>query len=126
MKYTKIALLIFASILLLKFELFAQDKLDKEPFPAGGMGELASKVKYPEEAKKDNIQGKVIIQTVVDEKGDVVETKVLQSLGHGCDETALAAIKATKFTPGEKDGKKVKATVVIPISFKLDSNKKDK
>ncbi|MFH1197224.1 MAG: energy transducer TonB [bacterium] len=120
MKHTKIILLIFASLLLLKFELFAQDKLDKVPFPAGGIEELAKNVKYPVEAKEAKIQGKVMVKVVVDEKGKVVETTILQSVSHGLDEAAINAIKATKFTPGEKDGKKVKAEVVIPISFKLN------
>jgi len=124
MNHTKIALLFFASILLLKFELFAQEKLDKEPFPSGGIGELAKNVKYPEEAMKANIEGKVIVKAVINEKGEVVETEVLKSLGHGCDEAAVEAVKVTKFTPGEKNGKKVKAEVTIPISFKLDCDKK--
>ena len=58
-------------------------------------------------------------QAIIDEKGNVVETEVVQSVNADCDKAAMDAIKKTKFTPGIKDNKPIKAEVVIPVMFKL-------
>jgi TonB family protein len=63
------------------------------------------------------------VKAIVDESGNVVESKVLKGIGHGCDEAAVAAVKSVKFNPAVKDGKKVKAEVTIPLSFKLNKDK---
>jgi len=76
---------------------------------------------YPETLKLAGIQGKVFIETLVDEKGKVAETKVLKTDNDGLCKPAIEAIKKTKFSPAiSKDGKKVKSWVVIPIAFKLE------
>lgn len=89
------------------------------PEPIGGMYSIQSKIKYPEEAKRNGIEGKVFIQAFIDETGNVVEAKVIKGVGHGLDEAAMDAIKQTKFTPGKQKGKPVKVQVSIPIVFKL-------
>lgn len=85
----------------------------------GGFGELAKGIVYPEEAKKNNIEGKVLVQVYIDENGNVVETEIIKSVGYGCDEVAANAIKNVKFKPAMQHGQKVKSMVVIPIMFKL-------
>ncbi len=76
---------------------------------------------YPKVAKLAGIQGKVFVQATIDEKGNVAETKILKSEQETLNASAIEAIKKTKFTPAvSKQNKKVKATVVIPINFKLD------
>ncbi|MCF8240633.1 MAG: energy transducer TonB [Melioribacteraceae bacterium] len=97
----------------------AQDDLDKQPFPVGGIKAIMKNVVYPESAVKEGIEGKVIVKAVVSEKGEVISTEVIKSAGKALDDAAEAAIMKTKFTPGEKDGKKVKAEVTIPVMFKL-------
>lgn len=123
MQITKIILFMWAVVVLSQMQINAQDKCDKMPFPVGGMEVIASKIKYPDEAKQSNISGKVFIQATIDEAGKVAEAKVIKGLGYGCDETALNAVKQTKFTPGEYKGSKVRAIVTIPIVFKLDGKK---
>ncbi|GJQ62055.1 MAG: hypothetical protein SCALA702_11080 [Melioribacteraceae bacterium] len=112
---------LFLILLFAAAALFAQDKkeLEKRPFPIGGIEAIGKHVKYPEEAKKANIEGKVFVEAVISKDGKVLSTKVVKGLSKECDAAAEKAIKAVDFTPGEKDGKKVKATVTIPIMFKL-------
>ena len=93
--------------------------VENMPGPIGGMFAIQEKIKYPEIAKRAGIQGKVIIQAFIDEKGNVVHAKVLNGIGGGCDEMAVDAVKKTKFNPGTQNGKPVKVQVTIPIVFKL-------
>ena len=99
---------------------FAQEeKLDKYPEPVGGIEAMIKNVVYPQTAKDQGIQGKVMVKTIIDEKGNVTETSILKSVNADCDKAAMDAIKKTKFTPGIKDNKPVKAEVTIPVMFKL-------
>lgn len=76
---------------------------------------------YPETLKLAGVQGKVFIETLVDEKGNVAETKVLKTGNEKLCQPAIDAIKKTKFSPAiSKENKKVKSWVVIPIAFKLE------
>lgn len=108
-------------ILFYEISLFAQEeKLDKYPEPIGGIESMIKNVVYPASAKEAGIEGKVLVKTIIDEKGNVVETEVIKGFDADCDKASMDAIKKTKFTPGIKDNKPVKAEVVIPIMFKLD------
>ncbi len=93
--------------------------VDEMPEPIGGLYAIQSKIKYPEEAKRNGVEGKVFIQAFIDETGNVVEAKIIKGVGHGLDEAALEAVKQTKFTPGKQESKPVKVQVTIPIIFKL-------
>jgi len=115
--FLNISLILF---LFLGINLFAQEEnLDKFPEPIGGIEEMIKNVVYPVSAKEAGIQGKVLVKTIIDEKGNVVETEVIESVNADCDKAAMDAIKKTKFTPGIKDNKPVKAEVTIPVMFKL-------
>lgn len=99
---------------------FAQEEnLDKYPEPVGGIEEMVKNLDYPASAKDSGIEGKVFVRTIIDEAGNVTETSILKSVSEDCDKAAMDAIKKTKFTPGIKDNKPVKAEVTIPIMFKL-------
>ncbi len=115
-----------AIILFLTATIFSQqEKIDKQPFPKGGMKAIAENVAYPLEAKQAGIEGKVIVEAVIDINGTVITTKVLKSDNSVLNGAATAAVKKTSFTPGSVEGKPVKASVAVPIMFKLD-NKKQK
>lgn len=99
---------------------FAQEeKLDKYPEPIGGIETMIKNVIYPVSAKESGIEGKVFVKATIDEKGNVVKTEVIKGFDANCDKAAMDAIKKTKFTPGIKDNKPVKAEVTIPVTFKL-------
>ena len=82
---------------------------------------VAKNVKYPQEAKDKEIQGRVFVGFVVEKDGSVTNVKVTRGIGGGCDEEAVRVIKAMpKWTPGKQKGKPVRVNYQIPINFKLD------
>lgn len=120
-KFVSTAILFFLSFIVLT----AQTKVvDEMPTPVGGIMGIQKNVVYPENARKNGISGKVIVEATIDENGNVVKTKILKSADASLDEAAVKAIENTKFTPAKKDNKTVKMIVAIPIMFKLDSDKK--
>ena len=92
-------------------------------FPGGQaalMSFLGSQMKYPENAAKNNIQGRVIVQFVVDETGQVCDVQVARSVNEELDAEAIRVCKLLpKFIPGRQDGKAVAVWYNLPISFKL-------
>lgn len=116
-----IFLIVIALLLVYSNVISAQEKKDpdKKPMPVGGMESILKNVKYPEDAKKDKIEGKVLVRAFVNENGVVTDAKIEEGNNKLLIDAALNAVKATKFTPGELKGKKVKAEVVVPIVFKL-------
>lgn len=92
-------------------------------FP-GGMKELLKflqdNLKYPENAMKNNVQGRVIVQFVVEKDGTPTEFKVLRSVDPDLDAEALRVMKAMpKWKPGMQKGQVVRVKFTVPVSFKL-------
>ncbi len=93
---------------------------DERPSPIGGFPAIQRALKYPEIARNAGIEGRVIIQVQVSEKGRVLNTRIIKSLGHsGCDEAAVNAIKNVKWKPALQRDKPVKVWVAIPVIFRL-------
>jgi len=104
------------------------EKVDVMPEYPGGIKALintiTTEIKYPEEAKKNGIQGKVLVQFFVDKDGKIIDPKVIKGIGHDCDEEALRVVKLLKpFKPGIEKGKPVVVKMVLPIAFKLEDKK---
>jgi len=102
---------------------------DMPEFPGGMDGltnYLVTNIKYPEEARKSGITGRVFITYVVEKDGTVSNVKVLRGIGGGCDEEALRVVKAMpKWSPGKNEqGETVRFQYNLPIMFSL--NDKDK
>jgi periplasmic protein TonB len=72
-----------------------------------------------EAARAAGIEGKVRVQLTVDESGHVVDVKLLQGLGYGLDEAALAAARQAEFEPALRCGKATRATFNISMRFTL-------
>lgn len=72
-----------------------------------------------EAARAAGIEGKVRVQLTVDETGHVVDVKLLQGLGYGLDEAALAAARQAEFEPAVRCGKPTRATFNISMRFTL-------
>ena len=92
-------------------------------FPGGEaalMKFLASHINYPPMAAENNVQGKVIVQFVVDKTGKVGEVKVVRSVDKDLDHEAIRVCQALpKFTPGRQNGRPVSVWYTLPIQFKL-------
>ena len=67
--------------------------------------------KYTEEARQAGLEGTVILDIVVGEDGAVRDVTIVQGLGQGLNEAAVRALKACRFTPGERNGKSVPVRV---------------
>lgn len=81
---------------------------------------LVENIRYPEQAKKDSIEGRVFVRFVIETDGRVVNAEVLRGIGGGCDEEALRVVNAMpKWKPGTVDGKPVRTHYNLPITFKL-------
>ena len=126
MKTLRILMLLVLPLTLFSSNLNAQEKqnLDKQPEPIGGIKAIAKNVVYPEKARQVKMQGKVMLKVEINEKGEVEKVYVERGVDKMLDEAAIKAVKATKFTPGEMNGKKVKAELVIPVKFELCKEKK--
>ena len=90
---------------------------EKMPEIEGGIKAVQKIIKYPLKAKALGVQGVVYVQFIVDEKGEIVEPKLIKKLGAGCDEEALRILKKIKFKPGYVKGKPVKSRFTLPIRF---------
>ena len=105
---------------------FQNTTLDKAPKPLGGedhfMRTMYSGLNYPPQAREKGIQGKVVVRMVINEFGMLVDSGVQTGIGWGCDEEALKAIQRggqVGFEPALKDGKPVKVSFDVPITFSL-------
>ncbi len=93
--------------------------VEQMPEVVGGLEALYKLVDYPPLARRAGVQGRVTVQFVVDEQGNVLDPVVLKSVHPLLDEAALAAIQQVRFTPGRQRGKAVKVKMSLPINFKL-------
>jgi protein TonB len=97
---------------------------DKMPAFPGGPGAflefLHDKVHYPNEALLRHLSGKVLISFVVDERGHILDPKVVRGLGAGLDEEALRLIRIMPWwTPGRINGQPVRVAYTLPIVFRI-------
>ena len=92
--------------------------VDVNPAFPGGQDSLVAFISrniiYPEKARKDSTVGQVIVQFVVDEKGNVIDPKILKSLSPECDaEVIRVLMKMPSWHPGKIKGKKVKSLFTL-------------
>ena len=92
-------------------------------FPGGDaalMKFLSSHINYPPMAAENNVQGKVILQFVVEKDGKVGEVKLARSVDKDLDKEAIRVVKLLpKFTPGRQNGQPVRVWYTLPVQFKL-------
>lgn len=89
------------------------------PVLKGGMNAIYEHLQYPELARMAGIEGRVIVQFVIDENGVVLNPVVVRSIGGGCDDAAIDAVKKLEFIPGRQRGRAVKVRFSLPIVFRL-------
>ncbi len=76
---------------------------------------------FTTEARTVGVDGVVIVEVEIDDRGDVTSAKVRRGLGHGLDETSVEAAKKTHFTPATLCGKPVASSFVLKMRFSLAS-----
>ena len=105
--------------------------VEKMPtFPGGDDARIAfmiQNIKYPEQAAKKGIQGRVFVTFVIEADGSITDVKVLRGFDKSCDQEAVRVIKLMpKWNPGMQNGKAVRTQFNLPINFKLDGDKDKK
>ncbi len=103
--------------------------IDQMPEFPGGMDKLLQfindNMKYPTKAQTEGIQGRVVVQFIVDENGYIIEPNIVRSIEPSLDKEALRIIKMLpQWKPGILKGKAVKVKYTVPVTFKLNKNKR--
>jgi periplasmic protein TonB len=98
--------------------------VEQNPEFAGGMNALLKflqkNLHYPTPAVNANVMGKVYMQFVVGQDGNISKVDVLKGIGFGCDEEAQRVVKLMpKWSPGRQSGRAVAVKFTLPISFQL-------
>lgn len=93
--------------------------VDRMPKLIGGIEGLQAALRYPASAKAEGRQGRVVLQMVIDEEGDLEMIRVAQSAGADLDAEAIRVVLASRWTPGEQRGVPVKVKMSLPVTFKL-------
>ena len=99
-------------------------KVEKDAVFSGGEDAMykwiANNIKYPEECKAKEIQGRVLIQFVVNKDGSLSDAKILRSPDKALSQEAIRVVKAMpKWKPAQNKGKVVRSYFHLPIIFKL-------
>ena len=87
----------------------------------GGITVVQSHIEYPPLALKAGIEGRVIVQFVIDRTGQVLDPQVIRGIGGGCDEEAVRAVLQAKFQSGLQRGRPVAVRYTLPITFRINS-----
>lgn len=97
------------------------DHIEDMPTFNGNLNQwLLLNMKYPVEAMNKKEQGKVIVQFIVSENGEVSEPKIIRSVSPALDKEACRVVLAMpKWNPGKLKGKPVAVRYMLPISFRL-------
>jgi len=106
-------------------------EVEEMPEYPGGVtaltNDLIGAIKYPEEAKKNGVHGKVYVSFVVDEQGKVTDAKIARGVEPSLDKESLRVVNGLKtWKPGKEKGKAVKVAYTIPINYALDSKTEKK
>ena len=81
---------------------------------------LAENLEYPNEARKDGIEGRVVVEFWVEKDGSITNVEVLRPVDRHLDAEAVRLIKSMpNWIPGEQRGKPVRVRFVMPINFRL-------
>ena len=78
-------------------------------------------LKYPDDAVRDGIQGKVMVDFIIEKDGKVADVRVVKGVSEELDAEALRVVKASpKWKPGRVNGNKVRSSLTIPVEFRLE------
>lgn len=100
------------------------DAVEQMPEFPGGRDQLnkyyESNLRYPKVAIENGIQGRVIVQFIVNTDGSISDATVIRSVDPACDEEALRVINSMPhWTPGQTNGKNVRVRYTLPVTFRL-------
>ncbi|GAB5047249.1 energy transducer TonB [Thermodesulfovibrio sp. TK110] len=74
---------------------------------------------YPQIARRLGKEGRVVLRLTLDEKGELINVEVIEGAPYGFTESAVEAVKKSKFSPAIKNGKPVACRAILPVRFVL-------
>ena len=81
---------------------------------------MNSQLQYPEKAKEEGVQGRILLQFKINEDGSVSDVKVVRGVNPDLDNEAIRVVSLSpKWKPGEYEGKIVPVTYTFPVIFQL-------
>lgn len=95
--------------------------VERMPELKGGLAGLQQCVKYPDMARKAGIEGRVIVQFIVNKEGKVESPQIIRGIGGGADQEALRCVQESEFEPGRQRGVPVRVQYSLPVVFKLQN-----
>ena len=104
---------------------YSDTDVDKKPEPVKGKEDVYKKIaktyKYPVEALKHGIQGKILLYLTISAEGKIIDVSIKEGLTPGVDEEAIRTFKTIKtdWLPGVKNNQKVNTRIVFPLSLNL-------
>ena len=98
--------------------------VETEPEFPGGMAELMKylekNLRYPQICKEQGVQGRVIVQFVVNTDSTITDVNVIKPVNPHLDEEAVRVVKAMpKWNPGKQRGEPVRVRFFLPVTFRL-------
>lgn len=98
--------------------------VEEQPLFPGGMDKMAeflqANIKYPALCKKEGIQGRVVVQFVVNKDGSICDAKVVKSAHPQLDAEGIRVISSMpRWIPGKQKGKNVRVRYTLPVYFRL-------
>ena len=98
--------------------------VEEQPMFPGGMQELMTflqtNIRYPKEAQERGLQGRVVVQFVVNKDGSICDEHVVRSVDPQLDAEALRVVRSMpNWTPGKQRGEAVRVRFTIPVTFRL-------
>lgn len=100
--------------------------VEEQPTPVGGVkafyGCIQETLRYPTQAARMGVEGKVYVDFVVEKDGTLSGVGVLKGIGGGCDEEAVRVVRdcPVRWNPGKQRGRPVRVRFRLPITFKLN------
>lgn len=84
------------------------------------MSYLAENVKYPLVAAENGVQGRVVVEFIVEKDGSLSDVKVKRGVDPSLDREAVRVVKSMpRWNPGKKDGQPVRVRFSVPVTFRL-------
>lgn len=97
------------------------EMVEEPPALVGGLAAFLEDLVYPEDARLAGVEGRVIVQFVVDEDGRVLDPMAVRSPSDTLSAAAVAAVRAARFTPGRNGGVAVRSRFTLPVLFQLEA-----
>ena len=125
-KIVFVALFVISSFLIVQAQTNNEVYTFAEQMPEykGGMDSMMhfiqKNLKYPDKAKKDSIEGRVIVQFIVNTTGAIEDIQIKKSLSKECDEEVVRVVSIMpSWNPGKQNGKAVSVRFMLPVLFRF-------